>query len=59
MWGSNLRGYEQSFLIVMFNLFTFLQIYDYAQYYLDLADANRKVAEATSNDDSGMDSSNR
>ena len=35
------------------------QIYDYAQYYLDLADANRKVAEASSNDDSGMDSSNR
>ena len=40
-------------------LFMFLQIYDYAQYYLDLADANRKVAEASPNDDSGMDSSNR
>ena len=37
----------------------FFQIYDYAQYYLDLADANRKVAEATLNEANGLDPANR
>ena len=55
-----LLEYEWSFFLNFdFNPIYVFQIYDYAQYYLDLADANRKVAEASSNDDSGMDSSNR
>ena len=41
-------------------LIHFFQIFDYAQYYLDLADANRKVAEANMKEgNGGLDSINR
>ena len=57
------HNFWSSFIIIIINSFYskyYFQIFDYAQYYLDLADANRKVAEANMKEgNGGLDSINR